>query len=148
MACPHTCHTSKIVGETKINHANTVALAKKDTGMSYRTKKEVLAGIKTRRRIRNGVESVMYDAYLGYDPYSKKQKRMQSSDRAELRAQIERFYIEHRVGGDVAARLKPYEATDAREAIDLLFAHGEAISLRRPLNAILAALRLRKRPMA
>lgn len=97
--------------------------------MSYRTKKDVLAGISKRKRIRNGVESVVYDAYLGYDPYSKKQKRMQASDLVELKAQIERFYIEHRIGGDAAARLQPYEATDAREALDTLAAHGEAISL-------------------
>ena len=111
--------------------------------MSYRTKREVLAGIGKRVRMRNGVESVMYDAYLGYDPYTKKQKRMQSSDLSELKAQIERFYIEHRVGGDAAARLQPFEATDAREAIDLLKAHGEAISLaetvRRYLGGHIAA---------
>lgn len=97
--------------------------------MSYRTKKEVLAGIGKRKRTRNGVESVIYDAYLGYDPYTKKQRRMQSSDLAELKAQVERFYIEHRVGGDAAARLQPHEATDAREALDLLSARGVVISL-------------------
>lgn len=97
--------------------------------MSYRTKKDVLAGIGKRKRTRNGEECIVYDAYLGYDPYSKKQKRIQSSSLADLKAQIERFYIEHRIGGDAAARLKPHEATDAREALDLLAAHGEDISL-------------------
>lgn len=97
--------------------------------MSYRTKKDVLSNISTRRKRRDGVEYTTHDAYLGYDPYTGKQVRMQSSDLAELKARIERFYVEYRAGGDAAARLKPHEATDAREAIDLLAAHGKRLSL-------------------
>ena len=97
--------------------------------MSYRPKKEVLATIGTRKRTRRGNEYVIYDAYLGYDPYSKKQKRMQSTDLSYLKAQVERFYIEHRVGGDAAARLQPHEALDAREALDLLAQRGKGVSL-------------------
>lgn len=97
--------------------------------MSYRTKKDVLSSISTRRKRRNGAEYTIHDAYLGYDPYTGKQMRMQSSDLAELKARIERFYVEYRAGGDAAARLKPHEATDAREAIDLLAAHGKRLSL-------------------
>ena len=97
--------------------------------MSYRSKKEVLATIGTRIRVRNGKPYTVYDAYFGYDPYSKKQKRLQSTDKSDLIAQVERFYIEHRIGGDAAARLKPHEASDAREALDLLAASNEHISL-------------------
>lgn len=113
--------------------------------MSYRPKKEVLSSIGTRRRIRNGVESVMYDAYLGYNPYTKKQQRLQSSSRSDLVARIERFYIEHRIGGDAAARLKPYEALDAREALDLLAAAGEHISLTEAVRAFLEGSTVAKR---
>ena len=97
--------------------------------MSYRTKKDVLGSIRTRKRVRNGEDYVVYDAYLGYDPFTKKQRRIQSVDLSDLKAQVERFYIEYRAGGDSAARLKPYEAADAREAIDILVAHGKKISL-------------------
>lgn len=97
--------------------------------MSYRTKKDVLHSIRERRRVRNGIAYVIYDAYLGYDPCTKRQRRIQSMSLADLKAQIERFYIEYRVGGDAATRLKPYEATDAREAIDFLAANGQQISL-------------------
>ena len=97
--------------------------------MSYRSKKEVLATIGTRIRVRNGKPYTVYDAYFGYDPYSKKQKRLQSTDKSDLIAQVERFFIEHRIGGDAAARLKPHEASDAREALDLLAASNEHISL-------------------
>jgi len=113
--------------------------------MSYRPKKEVLATIGKRTRIRNGVESVMFDAYLGYDPYSKKQKRIQCADEAELRAQVERFYIEHRTGGDAAARLKPHEALDAREALDLLSVAGECISLAETVRRYLGGSTASKR---
>ena len=72
--------------------------------MSYRTKKDVLSNISTRRKRRNGVEYTTHDAYLGYAPYTGKQVRMQSSDLAELKARIERFYVEYRAGGDAATR--------------------------------------------
>lgn len=108
--------------------------------MAYRTKKDVLGSIRTRQRVRNGAAYTVYDAYLGYDPFTKKQRRIQSVDLADLKTQVERFYIEYRVGGDAAARLKPYEAADAREAIDTLLAHGKKISLtdvvRRFLNGM------------
>lgn len=113
--------------------------------MSYRPKKEVLATIGTRKRTRRGSEYVIYDAYLGYDPYSKKQKRMQSTDLADLKAQVERFYIEHRVGGDAAARLQPHEASDAREALDTLFKAGEHISLTEVVQRYLSGSTAAKR---
>lgn len=97
--------------------------------MSYLTKKEALNGIRIRTRIRNGVKSTAYDAYLGYDPFSGRQKRMQSNDLASLKAEIDRFYALHKVGGDASVRLKAHEAVDAREALDLLSQHGKVISL-------------------
>lgn len=113
--------------------------------MSYRPKKEVLATIGTRKRTRRGNEYVIYDAYLGYDPYSKKQKRMQSTDLSYLKAQVERFYIEHRVGGDAAARLQPHEASDAREALDTLSEAGEHISLTEVVKRYLSGSTASKR---
>lgn len=92
--------------------------------MGYRTKRDVLKSIAARKKVNNGKEAVVYDAYLGYDPYSKKQVRMQSADLQELKSRIERFFITHRIGGDVAVRLKPNEAMDAREALDILASRG------------------------
>lgn len=113
--------------------------------MSYRTKKEVLASIGTRTKVIKGKTYVVYDAYLGYDPYSKKQKRLQALELPKLKAQIERFFIEHRSGGDAAARLKPHEASDAREALDLLAAAGECICLTEVVKRFLGGFSAAKR---
>lgn len=107
--------------------------------MGFRPKKDVLNSISTRSRMRNGSLSTVYDAYLGYDPYSKKQKRIQSTSLHELRKEIERFYVEHRSAGDAAARLKPHEAMDARNALDLLAAAGHASSLTEIVENFLGA---------
>ena len=82
----------------------------------YRTKRAVIDGIKTRIRQRNGVDTTLYDAYLGYDPFSGKQKRLSSANLDDLKAQIDDFYAKYKVGGDAAVRLKASEAQDAREA--------------------------------
>ena len=97
--------------------------------MGYLPKKSVIDGIKTRRRVRNGVEHTVYDAYLGYDPFSGKQKRYQDSDLDRLKEKIDKFFAMHKAGGDAAVRLNAREALDAREAIDLLAQHGKAVSL-------------------
>ncbi len=88
--------------------------------MGYRSKKAVLDGIAVRQRMRNGAVQKVYDAYLGYDPFDGRQRRMQSASLAELKARIHEFYAMRQSGGDAAARLRPCEAVDAREALDLL----------------------------
>jgi hypothetical protein len=97
--------------------------------MSYLPKKAVIDGIRTRKRVRNGSETTIYDAYLGYDPFSGKQRRMQNADLDKLKAEIDKFYVAHKAGGDAAVRLKAHEALDAREALDLLAQRGKAVSL-------------------
>ena len=97
--------------------------------MSYLPKKSVIDGIRARKRVRNGSETTIYDAYLGYDPFSGKQKRMQNADLDKLKAEIDKFYVAHKVGGDAAVRLKAHEALDAREALDLLAQRGKGVSL-------------------
>lgn len=106
--------------------------------MSYLPKKVVLAGIKSRTRTRNGNPTTIYEAYFGYDPFTKKPKRLQGTDLKRLKEDIERFYIEHKTGGDAAARLSPVEALDAREAIDTLSAHQMSISLTECVRRFLA----------
>ena len=59
----------------------------------YRTKRAVIDGIKTRIRQRNGVDTTLYDAYLGYDPFSGKQKRLSSASLDDLKAQIDDFWL-------------------------------------------------------
>lgn len=95
----------------------------------YRTKRAVIDGIKTRIRQRNGVDTTLYDAYLGYDPFSGKQKRLSSASLDDLKAQIDDFYAKYKVGGDAAVRLKAAEAQDAREALDLLAQNKTGLSL-------------------
>ena len=97
--------------------------------MSYRPKKAVLDGITVRHRTRNGVVQTVYDAYLGYVPGENKQKRLQASSLDELKDKIHKFYVTHQSGGDAAVRLKPREAIDAREALDLLAQAQAGISL-------------------
>ena len=97
--------------------------------MSYRPKKAVLDGITVRRRTRNGVVQTVYDAYLGYDPFDRKQKRLQASSLDELKEKIHQFYVTHQSGGDAAVRLKPTEAIDARQALDLLAQAKAGVSL-------------------
>ncbi|MDD6031658.1 MAG: hypothetical protein PUE68_12665, partial [Kiritimatiellae bacterium] len=97
--------------------------------MSYLPKKSVIDCIRARKRVRNGSETTIYDAYLGYDPFSGKQKRMQNADLGKLKAEIDKFYVAHKVGGDAAVRLKAHEALDAREALDLLAQRGKGVSL-------------------
>lgn len=105
--------------------------------MSYRPKKAVLDGITVRRRERHGVVQTVYDAYLGYDPFSRKQKRLQASTLEELKTKIQKFYVALSSGGDAAVRLKPDEAIDARGALDLLAQANMPISLTEAVRRLL-----------
>ncbi len=84
--------------------------------MGYRTKKEVLSSIA--RRVRG--DRVIYDAYVGYDSITKKQRRFQNKDIGKLKQDIEKFYSTIKNHGDFGVILKPYEAVDARKAYDML----------------------------
>lgn len=105
--------------------------------MSYRPKKAVLDGITVRRRERHGVVQTVYDAYLGYDPFDRKQKRLQASTLEELKTKIQKFYVALSSGGDAAVRLKPNEAIDARGALDLLTQANMPISLTEAVRRLL-----------
>lgn len=105
--------------------------------MGYRTKKVVLDSIAERRRVRHGVRQTIYDAYLGYDPFDRKQKRLQATSLDELKAKIQQFYVTRQSGGDAAVRLRPYEAIDAREALDLLARAKMPISLTEAVRRLL-----------
>lgn len=105
--------------------------------MSYRPKKAVLDGISVRRRVRNGVQQTIYDAYLGYDPFDRKQKRLQATSLEELKAKIHKFYVAHQSGGDAAVRLRPNEAVDARSALDVLEQANMPITLTEAVRRLL-----------
>lgn len=105
--------------------------------MGYRTKKVVLDGIAARRGMRHGVRQTVYDAYLGYDPFDRKQKRLQATSLDELKAKIQQFYVTRQSGGDAAVRLRPCEAIDAREALDLLARTKTPISLTEAVRRLL-----------
>lgn len=106
--------------------------------MSYRPKKAVLDSIAVRKRNRNGVLHTVYDAYLGYDPFSRKQKRLQADSIDELKAKIHKFYVIYQSGGDAAVRLRPEEALDARGALDLLAQEKIPLTLTEAVRRLLS----------
>lgn len=93
--------------------------------MGYRTKKEVMGSIAA--RCRDG--RTVYDAYVGYDPITGKQRRFMNSDIEKLKRTVEEFYSTIKSCGDFGAMLKPYEIMDARKAYDLLNKAGRRVTL-------------------
>ena len=97
--------------------------------MSYRSKRDVLASVKERRHERNGEYYTIFEAYLGRDNLSKKQIRLSSKSLPDLKKEIADFYAALDSGGAVAVTFNPYEAADARQALDLLAANKITLSL-------------------
>lgn len=97
--------------------------------MSYRSKKEALASIHERKRVRNGENYTIFEVFLGYDNVTRAQKRLSANTIVELKRRIADFYDSLASGGAAATTFTPYEATDARMALDLLSQHGRSISL-------------------
>ncbi len=67
-------------------------------------------------------DRVIYDAYVGYDPITKKQRRFQNKSLSKVKQDVEQFFAAIKSCGDFGVLLKPYEAVDARRAFDLLYA--------------------------
>lgn len=93
--------------------------------MAYLPKSMVDKNIKTRtRKDRNGREHTDYEAYVGVDPFTNKPVRITRSDMKKLSKALIDFYTRHRVGGDAAVCLSATQATDAKNALDLLASAG------------------------
>lgn len=97
--------------------------------MAYRSRKDVIASIKSRDTSRNGVNYTIFDAFLGRDPLTGKVKRLYNHDRAELMKEIQEFYRQLDNAGPAAVTLSAFEAADARQALDFLKAKNLNITL-------------------
>lgn len=95
----------------------------------YRPKKDVLKSIRTRKFSKNGIEYVLFSAFLGSDPVTHKKVRVSRSSRDELDEYIREFYRRLSIGGESAAVLSPYQANDARNAYDLMAQNGITLTL-------------------
>lgn len=107
--------------------------------MAYRLQKAVLASIKERPHVRKGVKYIIYEAYLGRDPLTKKQRRISNLSKTKLKEEIEAFYASLDSGGAVAVTFSPYEAADARKALDLLAQKKSTLSLTDCVRRVLEA---------
>lgn len=89
--------------------------------MSYRTKKEVLDSIRKHETNKNGkCKYVMYEAYFGIDPFTKKPVRKYSRSRADLEKKIEEHFSTFTRSGEVGVSLSRFQAMDAMMALDIL----------------------------
>lgn len=86
----------------------------------FKSKKEVLASIRSQKNIVNGKEYTVYLAYMGMDDTTGKKIRAARKSREELEKYIDQFFVRMKSGGPALAMLTPFEANDARNAIDLL----------------------------
>ena len=105
--------------------------------MPYLAEKFVLDHIKS-RDIKHGDEKyIIFEAYLGTEPYSKKPKRMAARSKAKLEKSVKDFYKKLGTGGDAAVLLTAYQSTDARNALDMLAKAGLNIPLSECVRRVL-----------
>ena len=96
--------------------------------MSYRSKKEAIAGIRERPHSRNGKDYTIFETFLGYDS-ERKQKRLSALSKEALKEKIADFYKTLEAGGAVATTFSEYEAADARKALDWLAQKKSSLTL-------------------
>ena len=106
--------------------------------MSYLKKSEVLASVKTRIQHIDGADYPIYEAYLGVDPYTHKPVRKAAKSKEKLRKVVDEFYRRIAAGGDTANLLTAYQTMDARNALDLLAAAKNTLSLTECVRRFLA----------
>ena len=107
--------------------------------MSYRKQKDVIASITARKHTRNGTEYNVYEVFLGRDPLTKKQKRLYSMSKTQLKSYIADFYAKLEAGGSIAVTFTHLQAADARTAFDLLEHHKSTLSLTDCVRRVLDA---------
>lgn len=107
--------------------------------MAYRPEKAVLASIAERPHSRNGAQYIIYEAFLGRDPLTKKQKRISNLSKTKLKDEIREFYAKLDNGGAIATTFTHYEAADARQALDLLAQKKSGLTLTDCVRRVLDA---------
>lgn len=94
--------------------------------MSFLPKNETLATVKA--RVQKG-GYVIYEAYLGTDPFTGKPVRKSATSEKKLRRKIAEFYKTLDQSGEAGAVLTRYQAMDAKQAIDMIAQSGRSMTL-------------------
>ena len=94
--------------------------------MSFLPKNEALATVKA--RVQKG-GYVIYEAYLGTDPFTGKPVRKSATSEKKLKQKIAEFYKTLDQSGEAGAVLTRYQAMDAKQAIDMIEQSGRSMTL-------------------
>ena len=107
--------------------------------MSYLPLKSVIANIKERKRTVAGKEYVVYDAYLGVDPATRKPVRMAMADKSDLEAAVRARYkgLQGLRGSEVM--LTPEQIKDAAQALLALSDANMSVSLTECARLVIAS---------
>lgn len=103
--------------------------------MSFLQKNKALATAKMRTQ-KGGY--VIYEAYLGTDPFSGKPVRKSATSEKELKQKIADFYKALEQSGEAGVTLTRYQAMDAKQAIDMIAQSGKDLTLVECVKACLA----------
>lgn len=107
--------------------------------MSFLSKKDVLASIKTRVQKNHGAYYTIFEAYFGTNPFTKKAVRKYAKSEKELRERIRVFYESLDRGGASEATLTPSEAYDAFQALLKLKKSNLKLTLEQCVNFVINA---------
>ena len=97
--------------------------------MAFLNKHVAMASIKKRTIYTHGQGYTTFEVYLGTNPLTRKPVRKSSKSIEKLRKMIADFYQRVSSGGDSAVLLSPFQAMDARNALDTLVKAGLNITL-------------------
>ena len=107
--------------------------------MSFLSKKDALASIKKRVQNLHGEEYIIFEAYLGTNPFTKKTVRKYARTEGKIKKAISDFYTSLDRAGAAGAMLSPYQAMDAHQALELLAQAKTDLSLVECAKIALAA---------
>lgn len=103
--------------------------------MSFLQKNKALATVKMRTQ-KGGY--VIYEAYLGTDPFTGKPVRKSATSKKGLEQKIADFYKSLEQSGEAGVTLTRYQAMDAKQAIDMIAQSGKSLTLVECVRAFLA----------
>lgn len=85
--------------------------------MSFLSKKDVLASIRTRVQTIHGAYYTIFEAYFGTHPFTKKAVRKYAKTEKKIKDKINAFFDSLETGGASMATLTPRQAFDANQAL-------------------------------
>ncbi len=94
--------------------------------MSFLQKNKAFATVKMRTQKGS---YVIYEAYLGTDPFTGKPVRKSATSEKRLKQKIAEFYKTLDQSGEAGAVLTRYQAMDAKQAIDMIEHSGRSMTL-------------------